>query len=83
MSTLRAKMQVYQVLNTIDQNNKIESQQIRLQAVYSDNPNSENHQWSTWTPSGCLELTITNPSAFNKVTRGQEFYLDLIVVEKD
>ena len=80
MSTLRAKMQAYQVSNTIDQNNQIESQQIKLQAVYSDDPSSPNTQWSKWTPSGSLDLTITNPNAFNKVLRGQEFYIDLIPV---
>jgi len=82
MSVLRAKMVVNCVQNTMDSENKIEQQKIILNAVYGGE-GSENHQWSKWTPSGSLELTITNPNAFDKVFRGSEFFVDLVPVVKE
>jgi len=35
-----------------------------------------NESWSKYTPSGAIELGITNPAAFTQFTLGQEFYVD-------
>lgn len=40
----------------------------------------ENKEWSKWTPSGKLEMVITNPEA--KFEIGKEYYLDFTEVEK-
>jgi len=45
-------------------------EKIRLAAVYGTEDNKANAQWSKWTPSGILELHITNPEAVGKVTPG-------------
>jgi len=53
---------------------------VKLVAVYDDDPESENAQWSKYTPSGEFEFTVTNPGAFGKINNG-EFFIDIIPVE--
>ncbi|UOF81734.1 hypothetical protein [Caudoviricetes sp.] len=36
----------------------------------------DNKDWSKWTPSGTLQMTITNPNAFGWFEPGKEYYLD-------
>lgn len=71
---MRCKM----VVEKIERINDIEGVQIqenlRLGAVYNNSP--ENKEWSKWTPSANLYISITNPNLFNKVFDGQEFYID-------
>jgi hypothetical protein len=54
-----------------------EYDQIRLQAVYSSAPGTPNQQWSKWTPSGSLQLAISNPPARGMFEVGEEY--DVIV----
>jgi hypothetical protein len=35
-----------------------------------------NQTWSKWTPSGSLNMHITNPEALNQLKLGSYFYLD-------
>ena len=42
----------------------------------------ENKSFSKWTPSGRLELSITNQNVFGKFVEGQEYYLDITPAEK-
>lgn len=37
----------------------------------------ENKSWSQYTPSGKLEMYITNPDAYNQFEPGDEFYVTL------
>ena len=37
---------------------------------------SANAQWSKWTPSGTLEIGISNPDAQGKFKPGQHYFLD-------
>jgi hypothetical protein len=46
-----------------------QAERLQLFAV-SGKPGSVNEQWAKWTPSGKLELTVNNPSAFGKVKPG-------------
>ena len=50
---------------------------VRLNAVYSADPESQNYSWSKWTPSGVVQMTITNPDAQGKFEVGKEYYLDI------
>lgn len=43
---------------------------ITLRAVTNDTP--ENKSWSKWTPSGTLELHVTNPNAIKQFVQGEE-----------
>lgn len=39
-----------------------------------------NESWSKWTPSGRLEVQITNPTALDVFKVGEEYYLDVYPV---
>lgn len=39
---------------------------VRFTPVYDADPASPNFEWSKWTPSGYIELTITNPDALDQ-----------------
>jgi hypothetical protein len=61
----------------------IEGQNVRLNAVVGDNdPESENSSFWQATPSGELTLNILNQDALDMFHIGDNFYLDLIPVEK-
>lgn len=46
---------------------------VRFFAVYSDDPENENSTWSKATPSGYIELYITNPDAYNEFKINEEY----------
>lgn len=54
---------------------------VRLSAVYSSDPDSENYSWSQATPSGQLNMYITNPEAQGKFEVGKEYYIDISPAE--
>ena len=80
-AVLRAKLRVSEVLHRINADGTTASEEVKLQAVYSDDPESENKKWSTWTPSASFSMTINNPDAFGKLSQGHEFYVDFIPAE--
>lgn len=49
--------------------------QVFLQPVYSSDKASPNYSWSQATPSGKLEMTITNPDAFEQFRVGKTFLM--------
>ena len=76
----RCKVRVGTVTHNIDSAGKVESETVELNAVYSSDPNSENAKWSKWTPSASFRLTINNPDAIGKLSKGHEFFVDFIPV---
>lgn len=54
--------------------------QVRFTPVYDTDPNHPNFQWSQWTPSGYLELQITNPPAYDTFEVGQEYLVTFDLV---
>ena len=48
---------------------------IELSPVFSSDKSSPNYSWSQATPSGKLEMTITNPGAFEQFAVGKSFLL--------
>lgn len=81
-AVLRAKLRVSEVLHRKGENGETTMEIVKLQAVYSNDENSENKKWSTWTPSASFEMQINNPEAFGKLSSGHEFYVDFIPVEQ-
>ena len=81
----RAKIRVGSVIECFDDHGETKGQKnaerVVAHAVYSDDPNSENKQWSKWTPMFHLDMTINNPGAFGKLEAGKEYYLDFIPTE--
>jgi hypothetical protein len=47
----------------------------RFTPVYDADPDSPNFEWSQATPSGYIELAITNAAAFGAFEPGQEYLL--------
>ena len=72
MSQVRAKF----VVNEVNQNED-GSSKVSMSPVTSGT--EENKSWSTHTPSGKLEMDITNPDATFEV--GSEYYLDFTKAE--
>lgn len=71
------------VLNVIDQHltdGDKYAENVMIGAVYSDDPESENRQWSLMTPMFNLSMTINNPKAFGSLKAGMEYYVDFIPV---
>jgi hypothetical protein len=48
---------------------------VRFTPVYDSDPEHPNFEWSAATPSGYIELTITNPDAFSKFEVNKEYLL--------
>ena len=76
----RCKMKVNQVTYTKNQEGTVDSENVQLSAVYSNDPQAENNQWSKWTPSASFSITINNPNAIGKLSNGHEYYVDFIPV---
>jgi hypothetical protein len=53
---------------------------VSLKPVSSGDGNKE---WSQWTPSGSLVMSITNPAVVDFIKPGKEYYLDFTEVGKD
>lgn len=64
---VRAKFRVQSVIH-----HDGEQRTIQLAAVSG----KENESWSKWTPSGSLQMSITNPEAFSQFKPGDVFFLD-------
>jgi hypothetical protein len=77
--TLRCKLRVSQVTQSIAADGKVESESVALIAVYGE-AGTENAKWSKWTPSANFNITINNPDAMGKLSKGHEFYVDFTPV---
>lgn len=51
--------------------------QVQLSPVYSSDKSSPNYSWSTATPSGKFEMTITNPGAYEQFRVGKTFHITM------
>lgn len=82
MAVLRLKMSVTSVKSVADSNGNKTQEELGLNAVYGSG-DTANAQWSKWTPSAQLSMSISNPEAFGKVLPGQFVFVDLTPCEKD
>ena len=82
-AVLRAKVRVSEILYTKAEDGSTNQERVKLVAVYSNDPSSENAQWSKWTPQANFELYINNSDAFGKLSNGHEFYIDFIPVTEE
>ena len=63
---IRAKFVCNSVTKTVD------AEQIAFSAAQGES----NKQWSKWTPSGQLSMSITNPAVLGKFEPGKFYFLD-------
>lgn len=54
---------------------RVDAEKVRLAVVYDGS--DENKAWSSATPNGHLEITITNPDAMGKFEPGKSYFLDI------
>lgn len=59
----------------------VSSVTVTLQPVFGGADDEANKEWSKWTPSGELRLSITNPDIFPELVNGKAFYVDFTPVE--
>jgi len=76
---MRAKLKIESILKTEH------GETLKMRPV-SDKPfdpdgNSEDNSFAKWTPSGVLELNITNPALIGQFKPGDSYYLDFTKVE--
>lgn len=75
---IRAKFHCTEVAKRV-YGGKDQSEVIKGAPVYGGNP--EDNAYSKATPSGSIELVITNPTCFGVLRPGQRFYLDITPLE--
>jgi hypothetical protein len=79
-SIMRAKMQVKSVESTEY------GETLRMNPVCGNNPFpadgvDEDNTYSKFTPSGSLELFVSNPALAGRIKPGQKLYLDFTLAE--
>jgi hypothetical protein len=67
MKTVIARMKVYNVDKNINYEN------VMLHPVYSSDPNSPNYSFSQATPSGQVQMIISNPDAWGFFEMHKEY----------
>ena len=72
---LRCKMRVSEVTQSMKADGGVESETVKLMAVYGKE-GTDNAEWCKWTPCANFSIQINNPAAFNKLSKGHEFYVD-------
>lgn len=61
---------------------KVVNEEIKMHCVCGNQPfgpngESEDNSFARWSPSGNLNITVTNPNLFGKFVAGQKFYIDM------
>lgn len=74
--TVRAKFKVDEVTDY-----GYGAKRVKLSAVYSHDRNSEDNQFSQATPSGSIEMMVTNPDALEFIQPGKSYYVDFSEAE--
>lgn len=81
MKVLQAKLRVSRVEQHKNRTEQLCSETVHLNAVYSDDPTSENYSFSQATPCADLTMQINNPSALGFFQEGQEFVLEFTAAD--
>lgn len=77
----RCLFTVNDVLLRQDAEGQITSQIVKLNPSYVSDPGNPNHAFWKATPTGNLEMTITNPAVFGFFVPGRSYFLDFTAVE--
>jgi hypothetical protein len=77
--SVKAKFKCTGITAQTNNEGQTEGKSITLNAVVAYNAdggrNDENETWSKYTPSGTLNMYISNPGAFEQFEVGKEYYL--------
>lgn len=77
---MRAKIQVQSILGW-EGGEVIKATPVCKNEPYSSDGLDENNTFSKFTPSGLIELTITNPALLGQINEGDQFYVDFTKAE--
>lgn len=72
---MRAKMQVASV-EKFQHGEQVKLQCVTGKTPFGPNGESEDNTFARYSPSGSLQMMITNPALLGKIAPGQKFYLD-------
>jgi hypothetical protein len=78
---LQALFSCYDVLARIDADGSASAQIVKCGAVYENRPDHPNYVFWKATPTAALEMTISNPDAFNVFVAGRKYLLTFEEVE--
>lgn len=78
--TVRAKFYVTAINHRFTNDAGACNAQICLEPVYVSGKGDDNESWSKYTPSGKLEMTVTNPAAVAQFELGKAYYIDFTPV---
>jgi hypothetical protein len=83
MALMRAKMVVRKVVAQTDTAGNTSHESVTFGGVckeggYPPDGSDEDNSFCKWSPYVNLEMHITNPSLFGKLTEGKKFYVDFI-----
>lgn len=59
----------------------ISGQQVSMSPVYSSDPATENYSWSQATPSGQIQMHISNPAALEQFEVNKEYLVTFAPAE--
>lgn len=68
---VRAKFQCNSINKSADNSSAV----VNMMAVTTGS--AENESWSKYTPSGQLQMVISNPAAVEYFEQGKEYYIDI------
>ena len=71
---VRAKFKCWAVTHGNDPNPNSFCARVQFMAAYDDG-NEDNKSWSKYTPSGSLDMYVTNPAAIEAFEPGKYYYL--------
>ncbi|WP_404653372.1 hypothetical protein [Raoultella terrigena] len=73
--TVRAKFQCNSINKSPDNSTAV----VNMMAVTTGS--AENETWSKYTPSGQLQMVISNPAAAEQFEQGKEYFIDIAPAE--
>lgn len=81
ITRVRAKVRVVELktdLHNAPQSDPPQMQQVTVvaQPVFGGKDDEANREWSKWTPSGEIRLSITNPAAYEMFKLGKAYFVD-------
>lgn len=81
--TVRAKFKVQSIMQSAGWGGHNRIFTVRLTPVMGSGPNAENAAFYAATPSGSIELGMTNEAVGEQFAIGQDFYVDFTPVVGD
>lgn len=81
MSIMRAKLQISSVTKLSKTCEQLKFHGVCKNGGYPADGSDEDNTFALFSPSVCLDITITNPALIGKFEPGEKFYLDFTKAE--